>query len=128
MELLKIVGIGIIISVTIVIVKQVKPEFAVGVLIAGSIVMLLYFLQYFTDVLNVFDNIIQKTGIDKNLFSIILKIVGVGYVIEFGANICSDSGNSAIADKIILCGKMLILILAMPIITSLLDIVIGLIP
>lgn len=128
MELLKIVGIGIIISVTIVIVKQVKPEFAVGVLIAGSIVMLLYFLQYFTDVLNVFDSIIQKTGIDKNLFSIILKIVGVGYVIEFGANICSDSGNSAIADKIILCGKMLILILAMPIITSLLDIVIGLIP
>ncbi len=128
MELLKIVGVGILISFTVVIVKQIKPELAVATLVAGSIVMLMFILSYFTTILDSLQAIVNKTGIDNELFSVILKIVAVGYLIEFGANICNDSGNSGIGDKVILGGKFLILILSMPIITSLLDIVIGLIP
>lgn len=128
MELLKIVGIGILISFIIVVVKQIKPELAIATVIAGSIIMLIFILQYFTDVLAVLDTIVQKTGIDNELFSTVLKIVAVGYLIEFGANVCNDSGNTSIGDKIILGGKLLILILSLPILTSLLDIVIGLVP
>lgn len=128
MEILKIVGIGIITSMVIIIIKQIKPEFAVVALISGIVVMLYFIFSYFTNVLVVFNKILNKTGVDSNLFGIILKIVGVGYIIEFGAGICADSGNVAIADKIILAGKLLILILAMPIITNLLDVIIGLIP
>ena len=128
MEILKIVGIGIITTIVIIIVKQVKPEFAIVTLIAGLIVMLLYIFSYFGNVLNVFNQILNKTGVNSELFGIILKIVGVGYIIEFGASVCADSGNAAIAEKIVLGGKLLILILAMPIITNLLDIIIGLIP
>lgn len=126
MEVFKIVGIGIIVCIVIVIVKQVKPEFALLVLITGSIIMIVYIFGYFTNILGVFDTIIQKTGINAELFSTILKIVGVGYLIEFSANICSDSGNPAIADKIILGGKLIILVLCMPIITNLLNIIVGL--
>lgn len=126
MDIFKIVGIGIIICVVIVVVKQIKPEFALIVLIAGSIVMLVYIFNYFTNILGVFDTILQKTGINSELFSIILKIVGVGYLIEFAANICSDSGNPAIADKVVLCGKLIILVMCMPIITNLLNIIVGL--
>lgn len=128
MELLKIVGIGILISFIIVVVKQIKPELAIATVIAGSIIMLIFILQYFTDVLAVLNTIVQKTGIDNELFSTVLKIVAVGYLIEFGANVCNDSGNTSIGDKIILGGKLLILILSLPILTSLLDIVIGLVP
>ena len=72
------------------------------------------------------NEIITKTGVSQSLFSIVLKIIGVGYLIEFAANICSDSGNPAIADKIVLCGKLIILVMCMPIITNLLNIVVGL--
>ncbi len=128
MELLKIVGVGILISFIIVVVKQVKPELAIATAIAGSVVMLIFILQSFTQVIDVMNNIVTKTGVNGELFNTVLKIVAVGYLIEFGANICSDSGNSGIADKIILAGKLLILMLSMPILTSLLDIIIGLIP
>ncbi len=128
MEILKIVGIGIVVSIVIIIIKQVKPEFAILALIAGLVLMLFYIFSYFTNVLDLLNVILVKTGIDSKLFATLLKIVGVGYVVEFGANICADSGNPAIADKIILGGKLLILVLAIPIITNLLDIVIGLIP
>lgn len=126
MEIFKIIGLGILICVVIIIVKQIKPEFAVLVLIAGSIIMLCYLFNYFTNILGVFDKIISKTGINAELFSIILKIVGIGYLIEFAANICSDSGNPAIADKIVLGGKLIILTVSMPIITNLLDIIVEL--
>ena len=128
MELLKIVGVGILISFIIVIVKQIKPEFAIATIVTGSVVMLVFILQYFTDILSVLNSIVQKTGINNELFYTVLKIVAVGYLIEFGANICNDSGNTGIGDKVILGGKLLILILSLPILTSLLDIVIGLIP
>lgn len=127
MELLKIIGIGIITCVIVIIIKQIKPEFAVFALICGSVVMLVYIFSYFTNILDIFSNIVNKTGINFELFKIILKIVGVGYLIEFAANVCADSGNPSIADKIVLGGKLLILILAMPVITNLLNIVVGLI-
>ena len=76
MEIFKIIALGILICVVIIIVKQIKPEFAVLVLIAGSIIMLCYLFNYFTNILGVFDKIISKTGINTELFSIILKIVG----------------------------------------------------
>ena len=126
MEIFKIIALGILICVVIIIVKQIKPEFAVLVLIAGSIIMLCYLFNYFTNILGVFDKIISKTGINAELFSIILKIVGIGYLIEFAANICSDSGNPAIADKIVLGGKLIILTVSMPIRTNLLDIIVEL--
>ena len=126
MEIFKIIALGILICVVIMIVKQIKPEFAVLVLIAGSIIMLCYLFNYFTNILGFFDKIISKTGINAELFSIILKIVGIGYLIEFAANICSDSGNPAIADKIVLGGKLIILTVSMPIITNLLDIIVEL--
>lgn len=126
MEIFKIVAIGILICVVTLILKQVKPELTVVVVIAGSIVLITYALNYFTQVFNVFGNIVEKTGLNQGLFAILLKLIGVGYLVEFGASICEDSGNSSIASKIILCGKITIFLLSMPIITNLFDLILEL--
>ena len=56
-----------------------------------------------------------------------LKIIGIGYLVEFSANVCRDSGNSSIADKVIIAGKMMIFIISLPIITNLFDLVLDLV-
>lgn len=126
MEIFKIVGIGVISCIIIVIVKQVKPEFAVTVLISTSILILIYIFKYFVQIFSFFQDIVDKTGIDANLFTILIKIIGVGYLVEFGASICEDSGNSSIASKVILGGKIAIFILAIPIIKNLFNLLLGL--
>ena len=126
MEVLKLVGVGVVISIIVVLLKQVKPEFSLFAVIAGSVLMLVYVLNYFTSIFSVFTNIINKAGINSQLFSIIIKIIGVGYLVEFGASICNDSGNSAIGDKIILGGKIIIFAMALPIIINLFDLLLGL--
>ena len=56
-----------------------------------------------------------------------MLIVGIGYLTEFGANICQDNGNSSLADKILLAGKVIILCFALPIVNSMLNVIMGLI-
>ncbi len=126
MEIGKFIGIAILICVIVVILKQVKPELSLLALIIGSIILLLYVLTSFTSVIQSFNQIVTKTGVNSQLFTIIVKIVGVGYLVEFTADICKDSGNVSIADKVLLGGKIIILLLAIPIITNLFDVILEL--
>ena len=72
-------------------------------------------------------NIFNKTGVNSSLFVPVLKIVGIGYLCEFGANLCVDGGCNSVADKILFCGKIAILIIAIPIINSVIDVVMELV-
>ncbi len=126
MDIIKIILVGVVTSISTVILKQVKPELSILSTLAGSLVMLLLIVDRLTGIISSFQEIVSKTSINFKLFGSILKIVGVGYLAEFGANICQDSGNSSIADKILFAGKVIILFLAFPIINSMLTTVVGL--
>ena len=119
---------GLITSIVNLVVKQVKPEIAIVITITGSLVMLLMLVEMLSAITGVFDILVNKTGIDKELFTSILKIIGIGYITEFSSNICIDSGNTTILDKILLLGKITILVLALPIITALVDIIVSIMP
>lgn len=127
MEILKIILIGIITCVATILLKQLKPELSVLVSIAGGIVILVMVVNYLGGIVSNFTQIATKTNINMQLFSSVVKIVGIGYITEFGANICQDTGNSNIADKILLGGKVIILGFALPIINAMLSTIMGLI-
>ena len=126
MTIVKIVVIGLATVFASIIVKQTKPEISILINIAGGILLVLMTVDMLSEIFTNFYNIFKSTGIDSNLLLPILKIVGVGYLCEFGANVCQDAGSSSIADKVLLCGKVVILILALPIVKSVIDVVMGL--
>lgn len=123
MEIFQLVGIALITAVAALILKSTKPELAFAVTIAGSIILLLFVLDLFKDVFSVFQTIANKTGIDSALVKILLKMVGIGYLVEFSAGILNDFGQSSLADKLIFCGKIVILVLAVPILESVLTLI-----
>lgn len=127
MEILKIILIGVLTCIATIVIKNLKPELSILVSLAGSLVILIMLVNHLTDIIGSFSGIVNKTNINSKLFSSVLKIVGVGYLTEFGANICQDAGNSSIADKVLLAGKVVILCFALPIVNSMLDVIIGLI-
>lgn len=122
-EIFKIVGLALITTISVIIVKQIKPEIAIFVGLAGSIIVFLYIINLLEQVFDLFNYILDATNINGEMFAILLKIVGVGYITEISANICADSGNNAIASKVQLAGKLVIFVLAIPIITSLVQMV-----
>ena len=123
MEIVKVVAVGLVTMIATIIVKQVKPEIAVLITLAGSVVIIMLTLQMLQGVFGSFLGIFNKTGVSGSLFVPVLKIIGVGYLCEFGANLCIDGGCNSIADKILFCGKITILIIALPIINSVIDVV-----
>ena len=128
MDIFRIIGVGLATAITALIVKQVKPEIALIVGAAGGVIMLLMLVDSVTSILSVFSSLIQKSGLSTGIFSAVLKIIGIGYITDFSANLCVDAGSSSIANKILLAGKILILVSAIPIITNLIDIIAGLLP
>ena len=128
MDIFKILAIAILTCIASLIVKQVKPDFASLVSLAGGVVILLLLINYIASILDVFRGIIDKANLSPTLFSSILKIIGIGYLTEFTANLCTDTGNSSLASKVGLAGKIIILFLALPIITNLLEVIMGILP
>lgn len=124
MDILKIIGVGIITLIATLLVKQIKAEFSVVVALAGGLIILFMIIDSLNSVISYFSEIVVRTNISGEFFAIILKVVGVGYLTEFASNLCIDSGMSSLADKISLSGKIVIVVLSLPIITSLLDIVV----
>ena len=128
MDIFRIIGVGLATVITALIVKQVKPEIAVVVGLCGGIIMVLMIVDSATNIISVFNSLVSKSGVSSGIFSAVLKIIGLGYITEFSASLCNDAGATSIGNKILLGGKILILISALPIVTNLIDIIAELLP
>ena len=128
MDIVKIIGVGLIALIIIVVIKQYKPEFTMYVsIIAGAIIIFLV-LDKVTGIITLLTNLSKKTGINSEYLNILLKITGIAILTEFAVSICKDAGESAIASKIDFGGKVIVISMSIPIISALLEIIIKIIP
>lgn len=128
MEIFKIIGIGLLTCFVGIVVKQIRPEFYVVVLLSGTIVILFMVVDQLKSIFVYFLTIFNKTNLDYTLFANVLKIVGVGFLIEFANGICVDTNNASVGDKIVLAGKVLIVGLSLPVISNLLNVIVDILP
>ncbi len=124
-ELLKIIGVAFVTAISAILLKSTKPELSFAVTITGVIVILLFIIESLQTTMGIFATIAQTTGVENGLIKVLIKIIGVGYLTEFGAGILNDFGSNAIADKVILGGKIAIVVLSLPILDGLLTMVRG---
>ena len=128
MEIVQIIGIGLIALVLIIILRQYKPEFTIYIsLIAGAIILFMV-IGRLAGVVNLLANLGSRTSINSEFITILLKITGIAILTEFAVSICKDSGETAIANKIELGGKAVIIAMSIPIISSLLETIIKILP
>ena len=125
-EILKIVAIALVTIFAQMLIKQTKPEIAIIISIVGSIIIVVMAVNILSSVISSFYRIFQTTGVETALLSPLIKIVGIGYIAEFGANICQDAGASGVADKVLFSAKLIILVISLPIITTVVDMVVAL--
>ncbi|MEG1059024.1 MAG: stage III sporulation protein AD [Clostridia bacterium] len=127
MEVFKIVGFAIFAVTMVIVLKQQKPEMALMLAIATGIFLILFAMSKMSIIVDMLYNLISKSGINKDFLEIILKVTGIAYIVEFGKNICMDAGQSAIATKLEMAGKVIIITLSLPLISALVNILTGLV-
>lgn len=127
-EIIKIIGIGLIALVIAIILKQYRPEFAIYVSIIAGVLILFFAMEKFSGIINLLKSISDKTYINRQFLGILLKITGIAIITEFAVSICSDAGEKAIASKIEIGSKVIIVAMSIPIISSLLELIIEILP
>lgn len=127
-EIIKIIGIGLIALILIIIIKQYRPEFALYIsLIAGALI--LYFaLDEIKNVINLLKQICEKSGVNSKFLSILIKMTGIAFLSEFAISICKDAGEGALASKVELGSKAIIISMSVPIIYNLLEVILEILP
>ena len=128
MEIIKIIGIALIALIIIILLKQYKPEFAIYISLLTGVLILLLVIDKLTMITQLLETIASKTSINSEFISLLLKITGIAFLSEFAVSICKDSGEGAIASKIELGSKIIIIAISIPIISSLLEIILKILP
>ena len=126
MDIYKIVALSIVSVLLITILKSVKKEdFALIITIIISVILFTLVLVKLESITVLLESLVQKSGINKEYLTLLLKVTGISYVIELATNICKDAGNSAIASKVEMLGKISIVVLTIPILTSVISTVLN---
>ncbi|MFV5962295.1 stage III sporulation protein AD [Bacillus sp. AK25] len=127
-EIIQIVGLGLIATFLALIVKEQKPTFAFMLVVFTGCVIFLYLIDQIYAIISMIEKIAASAGVNMKYVETILKIIGIAYIAEFGAQLTKDAGQGAIASKIELGGKILILVMAVPILTVIIETILGMIP
>ncbi|MDD6035374.1 MAG: SpoIIIAC/SpoIIIAD family protein [Lachnospiraceae bacterium] len=119
--MIKVVLIGLAAVFAILLLKVGKPEFAMVVSLSACVLILLYAGGTLATVIRDLRNLFRYVALPDGYLRILLKILGISYLAEFGSALCKDAGQSAIGGQIELVGKLAILAISMPVITSLFE-------
>ncbi len=128
MEVMKIVGIALISLIIIILLKQYKPEFAIYISILTGILILFLVMDELQGIVTLLQSFANRASINARFLTLLVKITGIAFLSEFAVSICKDSGESAIASKIEIGSKIVIISMSIPIISSLLEIILDILP
>ena len=127
MPILQLCTVAVVTAICAFVLKSQKSDLVPLCVTAGGILLILCGFDYLSESLNFIKQFSEQTNIDKSVLRIIFKVVGVGYVIELTASSIKDLGFESIADKLVLCGKIIIFVMAVPILQSLFGVIVKLI-
>lgn len=121
MEIVKIVGLGLLAGMLINILRQQKPELAMHLSIAAGVMLFFLMVSKVLRVVDVMQTLSAKAAIQPAHMETVLKIIGIAYVADFGSQVLQDAGEKAVASKVEMAGKIVIMLLAVPVILAILD-------
>lgn len=128
MDILQIVMVSIIASILFILLKDVNPTFAFIIIIVVGIMIIASVISQIRLIFQVIQALGDQANIPGLYLETILRIIGIAYIAEIGASITQDAGLQSVAKNIELAGRIFILLLAIPIITSVIEAIVSFLP
>ena len=128
MTIIQVVAVGLLSAVLALTIKKQSPEIALMITITASALIFFMVIPLLAGAVGIIQNFGNQLDGRVPYVPLILQILGIAYVAELGAQVCTDAGESAIASKIELAGKVLIMAAAAPILLDVLHMIIGVMP
>lgn len=127
MVIFQLCCIAVITALCALILKSHRSELVPLCLTAGGIILFLFAFDYLSESVEFLRSFSETSGVDNEIVRVIFKIIGIGFLIELTASSIKEMGFEGVADKLILCGKIVIFVVAIPILSSTYKIIVSLI-
>lgn len=127
MEIIQVVAAGMIGAVLSILLKKHSPEFSLLIGIVTGVLIFMMIADSLKDVLALLKEMADTAGINMAYLSIVMKVIGIAYIAEFGIQLCADAGEKSIASKIELAGKVLIMVISAPVLLALMNMVLHMV-
>ena len=114
-------ALAVVIALLTVVVRQYKAEYGMAVGVAGGILLLLLIIAQMSGMFDSISGMIDRVGIRQEWLTLLLKALGICYVTQFASDCCRDAGETALASKAELAGRVAVVLLALPMLTQLLE-------
>ena len=128
MGLFQTIMFAVVAAILVMAIREMAPQISFYLSLLVAVILFLAVLQKVTGLLVPIEKLAEEANVNVVFFATVLKIVGIAYVAEFATQIARDAGVSSIAGKIELLGKLAIIVLAIPIITAVVDTITHLLP
>ncbi len=127
MDIAKIIVMGLLFAIIIIYLQSVNREIALVATIVAGIIILMAIVDLLYSVFDLYKQIAVLGGIGGEVLKLIIKITLICYIVEFAVGIIEDFGLKSLADKVSVAGKLIVIIMATPVITSLINLIESLI-
>ena len=124
---MQLVGIAMVSTILCLVIKKDRPEMANFVALTAGIIILLSVVMKLSFIVDGIQSLADKVNIPSMYISLIIKLIGICYIIEFAISLCNDCGEKSIASKLEFGGKIIIMTMSFPILLSIVDTIISLI-
>ena len=124
---MQLVGIAMVSTILCIVIKKDRQEMANFVALTAGIIILLSVVMKLSFIVDGIQSLADKVNIPSMYISLIIKLIGICYIIEFAISLCNDCGEKSIASKLEFGGKIIIMTMSFPILLSIVDTIISLI-
>ncbi len=127
MDIIQIVSIGIMGAILSVMLKKYNAEMSLITALATGTVILIVVIGEIAPIIDVIKRMANISGIGNQYIEIVLKVIAISYISEFGVQICNDAGASSVASKIELAGKVLVMAISAPILLEFMETIMSIV-
>ena len=122
-DIIKIIGIGFVTLIVTLILKEYKKDFAIYASLIGGMLIIFLMINYLESIVSFISGLSES---NNEFILLLIKITGISILTEFATSVCRDSGESSIASKVDLGGKIIVISMSIPVISATLKGLLGL--
>lgn len=123
MTVFKVVGIALTAVAATLVLRAYRPELGMQAAIAAGVMVLVLTLDELAAVSGFLADMLKRFRIDTGYLKVMMKVIGIAYLAQFASDLCRDAGEGAVAGKVELAGRVLILALCLPVLAAILELI-----
>ncbi len=126
MNIMALVAVAMVATILSVMIKKYNPEYSIVVSIIAGVFILYMVFSELRPAIDKINSLISSSKISLEHAKVLFKTLGVCFLVQFAVDSCNDAGESALASKLELAGKVVIIGLSLPLFEEVIKIVSGL--